>query len=1015
MISGQDPRKFDAPQLLQREIEARGMEIFARMKGEKPGVFTNVTGRLMGWSMSNEALKTQLFRFVDVLPTLNTSGEIARHVREYLGGATGGLPAPVLWGVRISEKVPWLTAFAAKKGVAQLSRTFILARNGAESVPILRKMRRQPLAFTMDILGETAVSEVEAGQYQARYLELIEALAREAGNWPAVEQLDCDDRGAIPRVNVSVKLSALYSQIHPADPETAIKRISARLRPLLLAARRLGVFINLDMESTALKEITLEVFKRLLDEPELRDYLHVGIAVQAYLRDSERDLDELLGWVTARNRRITIRLIKGAYWDYETLLAGQRGWPVPVFEDKAQTDANYEKLAQRMLENPQVINSDFATHNVRSAAACIVRAERLGISPRSFEFQMLHGMAEPVKLALTGMGYRVRDYCPVGEALPGISYLVRRLLENTSNEGFLRATYNEGVPPAALLRDPAEAAGTAGNGQASGQATVIVPRGNHEHGGTMDRNQFENEPLTDFRIADNRGRMESALQAARVAFGRKYPLVIGGREVWTQEEIFSINPARPGEVVGRVAKAGRAEADAALDAARAAFRKWSRTSVEERARVLERAGDLMRRERFELAALEVFETAKPWIEADADVAEAIDFCNFYAANMRRIATFRYAVPGETSFHQYIPRGIAAVIAPWNFPLAILCGMTTAAIVAGNTVIMKPAEQSSVIAWRLMDILQRSGMPAGVVNFLPGPGEELGAYLVEHPEVSLIAFTGSRKVGLGIFEAAGRVKPGQKQLKHAVCEMGGKNAMIIDDDADVDEATPAIVYSAFGYQGQKCSALSRLILLKDNYERVLDRLIEACKDLKAGLPEEPGTVVGPVIDKAAYDRILGYIQLGKKEGKLAFQGQVPEGEGYFIPPTIITDVSPAARVAQEEIFGPVLCVFKAANLDEALQWANGTEYALTGGFFSRSPGNIERVKAELEAGNVYINRGITGATVARHPFGGYKMSGGGTKAGGRDYLQNFLLPRVVTENDMRRGFAPEEAAQGQRKV
>jgi RHH-type transcriptional regulator, proline utilization regulon repressor / proline dehydrogenase / delta 1-pyrroline-5-carboxylate dehydrogenase len=320
--------------------------------------------------------------------------------------------------------------------------------------------------------------------------------------------------------------------------------------------------------------------------------------------------------------------------------------------------------------------------------------------------------------------------------------------------------------------------------------------------------------------------------------------------------------------------------------------------------------------------------------------------------------------------------------------------------------MKPAAQAPVMAGRLLDILHRAGAPAGVVNFLPGPGAELGAYLVEHPEVSLIAFTGSRKVGLGIFQAAGRTQPGQKQLKHAVCEMGGKNAMIIDNDADVDEAVPAVVYSAFGYQGQKCSALPRLIVLTENYDRVLERLIEAAMDLKVGPPEEPGTILGPVIDQTAYDRILGYIELGKKEGRLAFQGQVPAGEGYFIPPTIFTDVSPAARIAQEEIFGPVLCVFKARNLEEALSWANGTEYALTGGFFSRSPGNIERVKAELEAGNVYINRGITGAMVARHPFGGFKMSGGGTKAGGRDYLLHFLLPRVVTENDMRRGFAPK---------
>jgi RHH-type transcriptional regulator, proline utilization regulon repressor / proline dehydrogenase / delta 1-pyrroline-5-carboxylate dehydrogenase len=994
-MSGEISGRPDAQDSLQREIEARGLEIFSRMKGQKPGVFKSVTGRLMASCMRNEALKVQLFRFVDVLPTLHSSAEISRHAQEYLANDSTGLPTLARWGVRVSDQVPWLVAGATRKGVAQMGRTFILARNGIEAVPSLRKMRDGRLAFTLDILGETSVSEVESARRQAEYLELIETLAREAERWPAVEQIDCDDCGEIPRVNISIKLSALYSQIHPADPETAIERISARLRPLLLAAMERGVFINFDMESTALKDVTLAVFKRLLDEPALRDYPHAGLAFQAYLRDSERDFEELLAWATARRRRITIRLIKGAYWDYETVLARQRNWPSPVFEHKSETDAQFEKLARRMLENQEFINCAFATHNVRSAAACIVQSEKLGRAPGSFEFQMLHGMAEPIKAALIGMGYRVRDYCPVGDVLPGMSYLVRRLLENTSNEGFLRATFNERVPPAALLRDPA-AAGFSGNGN-----------GSHEHGGIMDKNQFKNEPLTDFRIADNRQRMQDALQTARKDFGRKYPLVIGGREVWTEPEISSINPASPSQVIGRVAKGGRPEADMALAAARAAFRKWSRTSVEERALALERAAELMRRERFDLAALEVFETGKPWIEADADVAEAIDFCNFYAGEMRRLAASRYAVPGETSTHHYIPRGIAAAIAPWNFPLAILCGMTAAALVAGNTVIMKPAAQSSVIAWRLMDILQRAGIPAGAANFLPGSGGDVGAYLADHPDVSLIAFTGSRHVGLGIFEAAGRVKPGQKQLKHAVCEMGGKNAIIIDNDADVDEAIPAVLYSAFGYQGQKCSALSRLIILEDNYDVVLERLIEATRDLKMAPPEEPGTVVGPVIDKAAYDRILEYIELGKQEGRLAFQGQAVPGDGYFIPPTIFTEVEPTARIAREEIFGPVLCVFKARNLDEALEWANGTEYALTGGIFSRSPANIERVKAELEAGNVYVNRAITGAMVARHPFGGFKMSGGGTKAGGRDYLLNFLLPRVVTENDLRRGFAPDE--------
>ena len=439
MIATKSPGRLSPPASLQREIEARGQEIFARMKGETPGLFSqkNLAGRLMDWSMRNEALKVQLFRFVDVLPTLNSSREIARHAYEYLGEGAGGLPTVVQWGVRLSPKIPWLASFAARKGVAQMARTFILARNGAEAVPALHKMRDRPLAFTVDILGETAVSEVEAAQYQARYLELIESLAREAKDWLRVQRIDCDDRGDIPRVNISVKVSALNPQIHATDPDGAIERISSRLRPLLLAAKERGVFINFDMESMALKDLTFNLFRRLLDEPEFRDYPHAGIALQAYLRHSDQDLEGLIDWAKARNRRITIRLIKGAYWDYETVLAQQREWPVPVFQRKAETDANYERLARRMLENERFINCAFGTHSVRSIAACMTQAEKLGLPQGNFEFQMLHGMAEPIKRALVKMGYRVRDYCPVGEVLPGMSYLVRRLLENTSNEGFL--------------------------------------------------------------------------------------------------------------------------------------------------------------------------------------------------------------------------------------------------------------------------------------------------------------------------------------------------------------------------------------------------------------------------------------------------------------------------------------------------------------------------------------------------------------------------------------------------
>jgi len=501
--------------------------------------------------------------------------------------------------------------------------------------------------------------------------------------------------------------------------------------------------------------------------------------------------------------------------------------------------------------------------------------------------------------------------------------------------------------------------------------------------------------------------MRSAIEEMRGKLGQKYPLVINGEKIWTDNLIDSINPSLPAQVVGAVAEAHVEQAEQAVTAAKKAFEHWCRVSVEHRAELLEKVATIMDRRRFELSALEVFEVGKPWAEADGDIREAIDFLLFYAQQMRLRGLPRLTqhVPGEESYQHYWPRGVALVIAPWNFPMAILTGMVSAALVTGNTVIMKPAEQSAVCGAMLMEIFEEAGIPPGVLNFLPGKGRVIGQYLVDHKDVHMIAFTGSREVGLRIWKSAGETREGQLELKRVVCEMGGKNPVIVDSDADLDEAIVDTIYSAFGYQGQKCSACSRLIVLEENYERVVNRLVEAAASLRVGNPEEPGITVGPVIDETAYRRMLDTIETGKKEATLAFQGKVPP-EGFFIPPTIFTDVKPHMVLSCEEIFGPVLSVLKARDLDEAIRLANDTDYALTAGFFSRSPANIERVKAELVAGNVYINRSCTGAVVGRHPFGGFKMSGGGTKAGGGDYLLQFMVPRVVTENIMRHGFAPD---------
>src|SRR5438067_7976596 len=593
-----------------------------------------------------------------------------------------------------------------------------------------------------------------------------------------------------------------------------------------------------------------------------------------------------------------------------------------------------------------------------------------------------------------------------------MSYFVRRLLENTSNEGFLRAKFSENVSAEELLRDPKEFVRQNRTQPPETTIPAITEDRHHKNGASIESppgDIYENSPLVNFVYQESQEKMRTALREVRNRFGEKYPLVIGGEKVWTDKLTPSLNPSAPKEVVGYVPEGGIPEAERAVKAARAAFGKWSRTPFEERARLLERAAAIMERRRYELSAVEVFEVGKPWAEADGDIREAMDFCRFYAAQMRRLGRPRLTqhAPGEDSYRHYWPRGVALVISPWNFPTAILCGMASAALVTGNTVIMKPSEQSIICAAMLMQVFEEAGVPPGVLNFLSGHGSVIGAHLVDHKDIDLIAFTGSREVGLKIWESAGITRPGQRELKHVVCEMGGKNAMIVDSDADLDEAIGYSIYSAFGYQGQKCSALSRLIVPQDNYDRVMERLIPAAASLRVGNPEEPGIMVGPVIDEAAYRLILDYIEIGKKEATLAYQAKEVPPQGYFIPPSIFTDVKPNMRIAREEIFGPVLSVLKVRDLDEALDVANGIDYALTGGFFSRSPDNIERVKAQLEAGNVYINRSCTGAIVGRHPFGGFKMSGSGTKAGGEDYLLNFLVPRVVTENTTRHGFAPEE--------
>jgi RHH-type proline utilization regulon transcriptional repressor/proline dehydrogenase/delta 1-pyrroline-5-carboxylate dehydrogenase len=1001
-------------------VQRWGNRIFDLMEAAEPPSFFSRKGfysSLMEWAMRDEHFKTQLFRFVDVLPTLESSAEVARHLKEYLGDENLHLSAGMKLGLKAAGGFSRLFGSGVKGQVSGMARQFMLGDNEKEIAGTLKGLAERDMGFTLDVLGETVVSEAEAEEYAGRYLKLLDVLGAEIPKWKISARSNETSRGPVPALNVSVKISAFYSQIQPADPETALEKISERLRPILRRAKDLGALINFDMEHYALKELTLRLFKKLFAENEFAKGPACGLALQAYLKDCEEDLREIIGWARNQQRRVTVRLVKGAYWDYETIMADQRGWPSPVFAHKPESDANYEKLSLILLENEDAIEAAFGTHNARSIAQAIAQSERLGIDPRAFEFQMLHGMAEPIKEAVLKLGFRLREYCPVGELLPGMAYLVRRLLENTSNEGFLAQKFEKGVKRGELLRAPLRPESSKHQAPSSietpnSKLQTSGDRGSADvKGGTAgNRGGFENEPHTDFTIAENRERMREAVRNLRDHLGQRYPLVIDNREVKTTDWLPSLNPANQQEIIGYAAQGDVTHADAALAAARAAQPGWGRTPAGDRAKRLERVAELMRRDRFALSALEVLEAGKNWAEADADVAEAIDFCNFYAQVMRRLGTpgLTQKVAGETNIHYWWPRGVGIVIAPWNFPLAILAGMATAAVVAGNAIILKPSDQTPVIGARLMALFVEAGLPAGVVNLLTGPGGKIGAHLVSHPQIDFIAFTGSKEVGLRIWEAAGKTQRGQLNLKKVVCEMGGKNAIIVDSDADLDEAVGGCIASAFGYQGQKCSALSRLIVLEENYERFLARLIAAAASLKTGPAEEPGTMIGPVISRDAQKRILEAIENGKREAVLVWQGKVPDvPEACYVPPTIFAEVPANSRLFREEIFGPVLAISKAKDFDQALALANDSEFALTAGIYSRSPEHIARAKAELICGNLYINRTCTGALVERQPFGGFKMSGGGTKAGGAEYQENFLVPRVITENCLRRGFAPSE--------
>jgi 1-pyrroline-5-carboxylate dehydrogenase len=512
------------------------------------------------------------------------------------------------------------------------------------------------------------------------------------------------------------------------------------------------------------------------------------------------------------------------------------------------------------------------------------------------------------------------------------------------------------------------------------------------------RREFSNEPFTDYSVPANRQAMEAALAQVKSELGREYPMWIAGEKVTTPEKLKSVNPSRPAEVIGSFPMATAEMVDRAVKDAAQAFESWKKVAPAERAEYLFRLADLIRQRKHYYSAWLCLEVGKTWPEADADTAETIDFCEYYGREMLRLTAPVPLTPmkGENNQMTYIPLGVGAVIPPWNFPFAIMAGLTVAALVTGNTVVLKPAEDSPTIAYKFMELVHEAGIPKGAVQFLSGLGEVVGAAMVRHPQTRFVSFTGSKDVGLIISAEAGKRQAGQKWIKRIVLEMGGKDAIIVDEEADLEAAVEGVAQSAFGYQGQKCSACSRAIVSEKLYDVFVEKLAARAEKVKVGPADDPGNAMGPVINADSVNKIESFLEVGKKEGRVVAGGSRAPGDGYFFHPTVIADIQPGSKLDQEEIFGPVVAVIKAKDFEQALSIANGTEFGLTGGVYSRNPQKLARAREDFHVGNLYLNRKCTGAMVGAHPFGGFNMSGTDSKAGGRDYLMLFLQAKTVAE-------------------
>ncbi len=949
---------------IEARTQAIGRDLLETADRYRPGAAERIEDWLLTRAVGDDRFRQRLLRFIDVLGSLDFPGSdevVVRLLREYFADEFPAAPRALRWLIRAgrAERVPVpVAARTARRSAEVFARRFIVAPGDETVHEVIAHLADRGRLPSFDLLGEAVLSESEAEAYVRRYLRLIEQLSRLPG---ASERT----QAGVAALQVSIKLSSLTHHFTPVDPEGSIARARPALERVCEAAREAGVGVTIDMEQYELRDLTWELFTRVFARGEpLGDWADAGMVLQAYLREADRHVEEVVDFARQRGVPFQVRLAKGAYWDYETIVAEANRWPCPVYEEKRHTDAQFERALEALIDARDAVHLAVASHNPRAHARAAALAEAAGLPPDRLEYQTLHRTAEGISRGLVEQGWTSRDYVPVGELLPGMAYLVRRVLENAAQAGFLMQ-HRRGVPADQVLAPPTV-------DEAPPARVRPLP------------GAFQRAPKAPWYVRSFREGFEHALRETRSQWGEEFPLVIGEERLEGDAHLVH-SPSHPaGPPVGMVRFARGEHVDPAVRLAARGAEEWSSTAVAERAAILRRAAERLEDRGHEFAAWIVHEGGRDREGAWGEVEEAADFINRYASDVEALD----ASLGD----RVAPRGVVAMIPPWNFSLAIPCGMTAAALLCGNTVVLKPAEQTPLIARRMVELLHEAGVPRSALVYLPGFGEDVGAPLVEHPDVAMVAFTGSREVGTALHETAAHALTSSGRPKAITAEMGGKNPAIVFADADLDETVEGLLTSVFGHANQKCSAISRVLVQRPIYDRLAGRLSEAAASMIVGPADEAATQINPIIEAGALDRLRGAAERARSEDTVLYDAFERDPGTQLAGPLIVEvplERALDAWVATEELFGPILVLIPFDDAAEAYRVANGTTYGLTSGVFSRSPETVQRAARALVAGHVYVNRSTTAARPGVEPFGGLLRSGTGPKVGHREYLWAFL--------------------------